>query len=310
MSILIGIVTLSVLLNIILALRIIVNKKGMSYIAEVLADISNFRSNRRIHMGLKYKSLKDISSQLNILLDKFQSTLDEKQALEIAHKQLIANISHDIRTPLTSLLGFVEVLQKGDGISSIEQKEYLDIIQTKAQNLYQMIQDFFELSKLESEDTPIRLVKTDLTDLAEEVIAAFYKDFVINGITPEIQLPKERVYVLGDRISLQRILNNLVSNALKYGKDGRVIGISLREVSDKVCVDVWDRGNGIPEQDLPLVFNRLYTSEVSRNSSMRGTGLGLAITKQLVEKQNGEIEVSSVLGKKTVFSFSLIKYHI
>ncbi len=310
MSILIGIVTLSVLLNIILTLRIIVNKKGMSYIAEVLADISNFRSNRRIHMGLKYKSLKDISSQLNILLDKFQRTLDEKQTLEIAHKQLIANISHDIRTPLTSLLGFVEVLQKGDGISSIEQKEYLDIIQTKAQNLYQMIQDFFELSKLESEDTPIRLVKTDLTDLAEEVIAAFYKDFVMKGITPEIQLPKERVYVLGDRISLQRILNNLVSNALKYGKDGRVIGISLREVSDKVWVDVWDRGNGIPEQDLPLVFNRLYTSEVSRNSSMRGTGLGLAITKQLVEKQNGEIEVSSVLGKKTVFSFSLIKYHI
>lgn len=310
MSILIGIVTLSVLLNIILALRIIVNKKGLNYIAAVLSDISNFRSNRRIHIGLKYKSLKDIGSELNILLDKFQSTLDEKQTLEIAHKQLIANISHDIRTPLTSLLGFVEVLQKGDGISNTEQKEYLDIIHTKAQNLYKMIQDFFELSKLESEDTPIRLVKTDLTDLAEEVIAAFYQDFVMNGITPEIQLPKQPVYVWGDRISLQRILNNLISNALKYGKAGRVTGISVREEADKVWLDVWDRGNGIPEQDLPLVFNRLYTSEVSRNSSMRGTGLGLAITKQLVEKQNGEIKVSSIPGEKTVFSFSLIRYRI
>ncbi len=310
MSILIGIVILSVLLNIILALRIIVNKKGINYIVGVLSDISNFRSNTRIHIGLKYKSLKDVSSELNILLDRFQSTLDEKQILENAHKQLIANISHDIRTPLTSLLGFVEVLQKGDGISSIEQKEYLDIIQTKAQNLYQMIQDFFELSKLESEDTPIRLVKTDLTDLAEEVIAAFYQDFVINGITPEIRFPKQSVYVWGDKISLQRILNNLISNALKYGKDGGVTGISVREEADRVWIDVWDRGNGIPEQDLPFVFNRLYTSEVSRNSSMRGTGLGLAIAKQLVEKQNGEIAVSSIPGEKTVFSFCLIKYSI
>ncbi|ACL75515.1 sensor histidine kinase [Ruminiclostridium cellulolyticum] len=310
MSVLIGIVTLSVILNIVLSLKIIAIKKGMNYITGVLSDISNFRSNRRIHIGLKYKTLKDISSELNILLDKFQSTLDEKQTLEIAHKQLIANISHDIRTPLTSLLGFVEVLQKGDGISNTEQKEYLDIIQTKAQNLYKMIQDFFELSKLESEDTPIRLVKTDLTDLAEEVIAAFYQDFVMNGITPEIQLPQHPVYVWGDRISLQRILNNLISNALKYGKDGRVTGISVREEVEKVWLDVWDRGNGIPGQDLPLVFNRLYTSEISRNSSMRGTGLGLAITKQLVEKQNGEIEVSSNPGEKTVFSFSLIKYRI
>lgn len=310
MSILIGILILSILLNMILALRIIVNKKGTEYIAEVLSDISNFRSNRRIHIGLKYKSLKEISNELNILLDKFQSTLDEKRTLEIAHKQLISNISHDIRTPLTSLLGFVEVLQKGDDISSAEQKDYLDIIQTKAQSLYKMIQDFFELSKLESEDTAIRLVKTGLTDIVEEVIAAYYQDFVLNGITPEIQLPQHPIYVWGDRISLQRILHNLISNAVKYGKDGGITGISVREEADRVWIDVWDRGNGIPGQDLPFVFNRLYTSEVSRNSNMHGTGLGLAIAKQLVEKQNGEIVVSSIPGEKTVFSFCLIKYRI
>lgn len=301
-------ILISVILNIFLIYKIASEKRGINYIIAILVEIRKLGFNRRIHIGFRYRSLEKISTELNILMDKFQSTLEEKQRLELSHKQLIANISHDIRTPLTSLLGFVEVLQKSDGISLQEQKDYLDIVHSKGQCLYKMIQEFFELSKLESEDTDIRLEKTDLLDIVKEVIASYYQDFIINKITPEIQLPKEQVQVWGNEASIERVLRNLISNSLKYGSEGGIVGVSIREDKSRVWVDIWDNGQGIQKKDIPFLFNRLYTAEISRNDKLRGTGLGLAIAKQLVEKQNGEISVSSIPGKKTVFSFYLIKF--
>lgn len=301
---------LSGILNLFLLYKIIGYVKGTGFIRSSLSEISNSGFYRRIHIGNRYKSLGKLSTELNMLMDRFQSTLEEKQKLEISHKQLISNISHDIRTPLTSLLGFVEVLQNSNTLSQEEQRDYLNIIHSKGLSLYEMIQDFFELSKLEAEDTEILLEKVDLADKAREVIAAFYQDFVMNGITPEIMLPEHAVYVQGNSAGLERVLQNLVSNALKYGRDGGVIGVTLREEADKVWMDIWDKGKGIPENDLPLLFNRLYTVEASRNEKMRGSGLGLAIAKQLIEKQNGGITVSSNPGIYTTFSFYLMKFNI
>ena len=147
-----------------------------------------------------------------------------------------------------------------------------------------------------------------MVETVSEVIAAFYHDFLINKITPKIQLPEESLFVWGNAASIERVLHNLISNALKYGKDGGIIEISIREDSEKVWVDILDKGKGISEQDLPFLFNRLYTTEVSRNNQMRGNGLGLAIAKQLIEKQNGKIYVTSTPSEKTVFSFFLIKF--
>ncbi len=302
-------ITASAVLNIFLLSIIVIEKRGIASITSVLAEIRKNGANRRIHIGSRYKSLEKMSTELNTLMDRFQSAMEDKQRLEISHKQLIANISHDIRTPLTSLLGFVEVLQKDQGLSLQEQKDYLDIVYSKGQFLYRMIQEFFELSKLESEDTVIILEKVNLGDLIREVIASFYQDFVVNGLTPEIRLPDRPVHVRGDEASIFRILQNLIANALTYGKDGGAIGISMDDENmKKVRVDVWDRGSGIAEKDMPFLFDRLYMAEASRNGKTRGNGLGLAIAKQLVEKQKGEISVASVPGEKTTFSFNLLKY--
>lgn len=302
-------ITASAVLNIFLLSIIVIEKRGIASITSVLAEIRKYGANRRIHIGSRYKSLEKMSTELNTLMDRFQSAMEDKQKLEISHKQLIANISHDIRTPLTSLLGFVEVLQKDQGLSLQDQKDYLDIVYSKGQFLYRMIQEFFELSKLESEDTVIILEKVNLGDLIREVIASFYQDFVVNGLTPEIRLPDRPVHVRGDEASIFRILQNLIANALTYGKDGGAIGISMDDENmKKVRVDVWDRGSGIAEKDMPFLFDRLYMAEASRNGKTRGNGLGLAIAKQLVEKQKGEISVASVPGEKTTFSFNLLKY--
>lgn len=299
---------ISIALNLFLAHKVITSSKGISYITSILADIRNFNFTGRIHSGLRYKSMKKLGTELNMLLDKFQSVIDEKQMLEISHKQLISNISHDIRTPLTSLLGFIEVLQKDDKLSSQERKDYLSIIYTKGQFLYKLIQDFFELSKLESEDAEIKLEKIDLPDIIRDILASFYKDFSMNCMIPEIQLPEGHVYVWGNEAGVERVLQNFISNAIKYGSSSGLIGVSIREDGAGVWVEIWDNGQGIPEKDIPFLFNRLYTVESSRNDRLRGSGLGLAIAKQLVEKQKGEIRVVSTQGVKTTFSFCLRKY--
>ncbi|MDF2987692.1 MAG: histidine kinase, partial [Eubacterium sp.] len=265
---------LSVVANIYFLYKSAFIKKGISQITDILVEIRSSGFGRRIHIGNQYKSLETLGSELNILMDKFQNTIEEKQKLELSHKQLITNISHDIRTPLTSLLGFVEVLQKNRDMGAEEQKEYLNIISSKGQFLYKMIQEFFELSRLEAGDVDIKLEKLCLTDIVSDVIAAYYEEFVSAGITPEIRIPDQPVYVWGHVESTERVLNNLISNALKYGKDGGVAGISVTEENGKVWVQVWDKGAGIPEHDLPFIFNRLYTAEASRSQKLRGTGLG------------------------------------
>lgn len=299
---------LSILLNIYLLYVLILFRKGAGYITDVLADIRNSWFSRRIHIGSRFLSLDKLSTELNLLMDRFQNIMEEKEKLEVSHKQLISNISHDIRTPLTSLLGFVEVLQNNGALDSRERKEYLDIIHSKGLILYKMIQEFFELSRLESDDMEILVERTDLPEVVREEVASFYHEFAANHIAPVLSIPDMPLYVSGNDYCLRRILQNLISNVVKYGKDGGVIGIAVREETDRVWVDIWDKGKGIPGHDMPHLFNRLYVRESSGNGKIHGSGLGLVITKQLLEKLNGEITVSSEPNSRTTFSFSLKKY--
>lgn len=201
-------------------------------------------------------------------------------------------------------MGYVEVL-KEQGCSAEECKEYLEIIYIKAVSMNRMIDEFFDLARLESEDSALELIQVDLAEIVRESLASFYHDFVQASVTPAIRLPEERITVWGNRAAIERVLNNLISNALKYGLDGGTLDVSTREEEGRAWVDVLDRGRGIPANELPRVFDRLYTAEASRNAAMRGAGLGPAIAKQLVEKQGGEITAQSVPGEWTVFSFCL-----
>ncbi|WP_123043470.1 sensor histidine kinase [Cohnella candidum] len=220
---------------------------------------------------------------------------------------MIANISHDLRTPLTSLLGYMEALRSDTTLTVEERNNFIQIAAEKGNSLLERLQEFFELAKLEADDAPSDLHPINLKDVVEEVLLGFYPDFQKAAITPTVNIPESPLFVMADRVHVRRVLENLLSNALRYGQEGREIGIGVREESDLVWVEIWDRGQGIPAHDLPRVFERFYTGEASRNASLRGTGLGLTIAKNLVEKQGGQIAVTSKPGEKTVFSFCLIK---
>ncbi|WP_199615454.1 sensor histidine kinase [Paenibacillus alkalitolerans] len=220
---------------------------------------------------------------------------------------MIASISHDLRTPLTSLLGYIEAMRCDHSLTDEEKHKFIEIAADKGNALLERLQEFFELAKSEADDSQPELHKVNVTDFIQEVLLGFYPEFQKAAITPAIHIPDFPCFVMADRAQLRRVLENLLSNALRYGQEGKEIGIAVREETDFVWVDIWDRGQGIPAQDLPRVFERFYTGETSRNASLRGTGLGLTIAKNLVEKQGGRITVSSKPGEITVFSFGLNK---
>ena len=223
---------------IILLLRVHHINSGVKKIIFVLQDIHRGNSSRRIHMRVSSQHLQKLGSELNSLMDTFNETLERKQYLESSHKKLISNISHDIRTPLTSLLGYAEALQNDFSLSEDEQRAYLNIILAKGRTLYYLIQQFFELSKLESDDTSIKHEKVNICEKVSEAVASFYQDLSKEGICPEIIMPDIPVYVWGDHIGILRVFQNLISNVLKYGKDGKIMGIEVKVESDRVWVEV------------------------------------------------------------------------
>ena len=283
---------------------------NIKYISEVIKDIIHRSSFRRVNPGTVLKPVKQLSIDINSLLEQHEASRIKVRELEISQKRVISNISHDLRTPLTSLLGYLEMLQKDATLTEEEKAEYLEIALSKGKSLHFFVQNFFVLAKLEANDTQYDFEKLDISNTIKEIMLSFYSDFLQNKIQPELDLPEKPVYVLANRTCIERILQNLISNALRYGKDGGIIGVSLREVPDRIWVDIWDNGKGIAEKDIKHIFERLYISEESRNNNMRGSGLGLSIAKKMIEKMNGEIFVSSVPNVKTIFSFCLRRYDI
>jgi signal transduction histidine kinase len=197
------------------------------------------------------------------------------------------------------------MLQNEPNVQPEKQDEYLTILYVKALSLSRLVEDFFELAKLESEEQELPLSKINLTDTAKEAIASFYQTFLEKGITPEITFPPEDVIVIGNENATLRVIQNLLSNALKYGSAGGRIGVVIILETRQARVEVWDCGAGIAPQTLSMLFTRLYTADVSRNHKMSGSGIGLTVAKKLVEKQSGEMTVSSVPNEKTTFAFNL-----
>lgn len=303
---LIVVLSLSLALNAALVFFSLSFRSDAKRFRQSMADLRRGGMQRRIHFGHGRKSLGEISTELNGLMDDFQSILESKQRLELSHKRLIANVSHDIRTPLTSLTGYLEVLREKD-LTGDERGEYLEIVYRKARLMHRMIEEFFELSRLESEDVTLEISPVNLNECIRELLASFYQDFVSAAVTPSAALPDRPVTVLGNRAAIERVLSNLLFNALKYGSTGGKVLVSLQEDDTLARVGVTDYGKGIAQADLPFVFDRLYTADKARSAMERGTGLGLAIAKQLVEKQRGEIAVRSAPGVETVFTFTLPK---
>jgi two-component system phosphate regulon sensor histidine kinase PhoR len=282
-------------------------KRQLARVTARIEEIRNGSTNQRVRISTTQKSLNELGGSINRLIDDFQRSMEKVNWLESERKKMITHLSHDLRTPLTAILGYVEFMQTDKTLTEATRQHYFQIISSKGNKLETLIRDFFELSKLEADDELLNPERINIIDKIQEAILSFYHQFQLVQLSPQLQIPEHPIYVWGNGHSIDRIMNNLLSNSLRYGVEGGMIGIRVREEEERVWIDVWDQGQGISETDLPYIFERLYTGKASRNAVQQGNGLGLTITKKLVEKQQGEIHVDSIPNQKTSFSLYLPK---
>jgi signal transduction histidine kinase len=245
--------------------------------------------------------------RLNELIEQLEKVQVQTIRSEAARKSLLSSISHDIRTPLTSIIGYVEALKDEIAASEQERAEYLEIISRKSASLKELIEDIFHMAKLDADELPIRLELVDLAELTREALIECLPQLTSQQLQPVVQIPEHACRVLADRSSLIRVMSNLLKNALQYGRDGGVVGVELVEHPNEYRVVIWDRGAGIAQEDLPHLFDRMYRADRSRSLHAGGSGLGLAIAKALVEKHSGDIWAESIPQERTAFGFSIPK---
>lgn len=279
--------------------------KNLKQIQRKLHDITSNSTNEKVLLFTDDKELIALVNELNQLLDVNLNALANYKKSEQSIKKMISNISHDLKTPLTVVLGYIEMIQLDSEMNEEEKSLLLSKVHKKTIEVIDLIHNFFDLAKLEAEDKHISMTRVHMNEICRKNILDYYDVLTAKGFTVHIEIPDSPIYALGNLEVIDRILNNLISNAIQHGKDGRTIGLSLRNEEELVYVDIWDRGKGINEMYKDRVFERMYTLEDSRNKFYQGSGLGLTITKRLVENLGGSIQLSSIPYEKTVFSFTL-----
>ena len=292
-------------LVILLVIRHVEVLRRVSDYTHILNNINNGNFNRRFRCRPSIRGLIEFSKAANLYIEQLQRLSSEKLHLEQAQNTMISNISHDLRTPLTSIMGYLQALRTDASLSKQDRSEYLSIIERKSEGLYRLLEAFFELTKLDADRSPVSPEKLNINEETENALSALYREFSDKGIVPAIDMPPETLFVWGNRGYIQRILDNLLTNAIRHGTNADEIGVSARRDGGKIIVSVWDSGVGIDGKDIPFIFDRLYVSDESRRRNPGGSGLGLAIAKRLVERLGGEIDATSERGVRTEFTFTL-----
>lgn len=274
----------------------------LRYMAEKLEGIMMDSTREQIQIVTDDKQVVHLMMQINQLLDRSREHERNFIHTEASMKRMLANISHDLKTPLTVIVGYLEMLENQSNLPASEQAQLLRKVRKKANELVHLMNTFFDLAKLESGDQVIELERVNLTEIAKQNLLAFYELIETKGFEVDIQLPDRPIWMRGNEEALNRIFNNLISNALKYGADGNWFGLHLCEDKQFITIQIIDRGKGLDEIQQERVFERMYTLEESRNKAFQGSGLGLTITKRLVEAMDGVIQVASKPYKETNFT--------
>jgi two-component system phosphate regulon sensor histidine kinase PhoR len=252
--------------------------------------------NRKIYLG----SAVYLGSQERIILTLHDIT--EMKDLERIKKDFVVNVSHELRTPLTAIKGYSETLE---GEVSERGQEYLRIITKNTDRLIDIVEDLLVLSGLEDKKSPLEIEEVNLKNLAENILKIFEPRARLKGLTLELRTEGQGLSrILADPFRLEQMLINLLDNALKYTEKGKV-SVALIRKENRVVIEVKDTGIGIPEENLPHIFERFYVVDKSRARTLGGTGLGLSIVKHIVLLHKGTISVNSRPGEGTTFTITL-----
>lgn len=258
--------------------------KEIKNINEQLHVINKSNTNSKIKLSWCNKHLKSLVLQINKNLEEKQKVKVEYKRMDLELRQAIANISHDLRTPLTSIMGYIQLMED-EHISDDERTQYIDVIKNRTNSLQILISEFYDLSRLQSDEYVLELKALNLSNILCDTMAAFYYDFVNKGIEPKVQIDEKVKLIIADENAVRRIISNLIQNALKYAK--KFVHISLKQEKEVIVTTITNDALYLSEEDASHLFERFFTAD--RTRSGKDTGLGLAITKSLVDKMGNSI---------------------
>lgn len=245
-----------------------------------------------------------MAANLNKMSSDIRKLMDKEREAERTKNELITNVAHDLRTPLTSIIGYLELLAGNTQIPQEMQHKYIEIAYSKSRRLEKLIEDLFGFTKLNYGKIAIHIGQIDIVKLLEQLLEEAYPNFEEKNLSYDLQSNVPAKIISADGNLLARLFDNLIGNAIKYGADGKRVLVKIHGEEDTVTVSVTNFGRVIPADELPLLFNKFYRVEQSRSATTGGTGLGLAIAKEIVDMHGGTIRVASDLNG-TVFTVKL-----
>lgn len=245
-----------------------------------------------------------MAANLNKMSSDIRRLMDKEREAERTKNELITNVAHDLRTPLTSIIGYLELLAGNTQVPQEMQHKYIEIAYSKSRRLEKLIEDLFGFTKLNYGKIAMHIGQIDIVKLLEQLLEEAYPNFEEKNLSYDLQSNVPAKIISADGNLLARLFDNLIGNAIKYGADGKRVLVKIHGEEETVTVSVTNFGRVIPADELPLLFNKFYRVEQSRSTTTGGTGLGLAIAKEIVDMHAGTIRVSSDLNG-TVFTVKL-----
>lgn len=277
------------------------NKKVKKPLAKINGAMNTFtETNEEIYINYKGETeFVQICNSFNNMVKRLKTIEKEKKVLQENSQKMLANISHDLKTPITTVQGYAKAISEGYVTDVNDINKYLNIIYKKSCRVTELINLLFEYVKLEHPEFKLNLTLDDLSEFIREIIAENYEHIDDCGFILEISIPEENLPYNFDKTQLKRAISNLISNSLKYNEPGTTINVTLENTPPHYIITIADNGTGVPEDIKKELFVPFVTGDKSRNIN-GGTGLGLSITKQIIEKHHGEINLIS--SKENTFS--------
>lgn len=285
----------------------LLQRKSFSYIDEILSAIKKISSGA-FNTNIEVKGdneFSEMAASINKMTEEIRKLMESERHAEKSKNEMITNIAHDLRTPLTSIIGYLDLINKRD-LPEDTKVQYIKIVYEKSKKLQDLIESLFSFTKTNSTKLVLNITKIDIVKLVCQLMEEFYPNFEKVGIRCSVNTNEDSCVIDGDGTLLARLFDNLINNAIKYGADGKRIDVKISVEKKIVKVSVINYGKVIPQNELPLIFDKFYRIDQARNSNTGGTGLGLAIAKNITDLHHGIIEVSSDLSG-TAFSVTLQK---
>lgn len=276
----------------------------LSHIIDELHLIAEGDFDHRISKKGYSNEMQHVIDSIHTLVESAVEAMEEERRIEQSKDEFITNVSHDIRTPLTSIIGYIGLIDSRRYSTQEELHKYVSVAYSKAKQMKVLVDDLFEYIKVRHPSSQLNILRFDMVQLIEQLAIDFELQLEDRQMNLSVEPSRPSVMMEGDSEQIVRLMNNLMTNALKYGDEGQDIKIKILSDNHTVTVQVMNNGSELPEKRLHDIFDRFYRMEESRSPDIEGTGLGLAISKSIVDLHHGEINAETKNGW-TVFEVKL-----